>query len=199
MEAFKEIRFPEDISYGSSGGPQYSTDVVTVTSGFEQRNINWHNARCKYNVAHGVKTKEQLDNLINFFRLMKGRAFGFRFKDWTDFEAKNQFIAIGNDTDKTFQLFKTYNVGSLKETRVIKKLVHSSVKVYLDGRIYENVRCDYNNGILYFKEPVGSGIKISASFEFDVPVRFDTDSFSAVIEAYENYSWNEISLVEIRI
>ncbi len=38
--SFTEIRFPENISYGSIGGPEFSTDVVTTHNGCEQRNIN---------------------------------------------------------------------------------------------------------------------------------------------------------------
>jgi hypothetical protein len=45
MVQFSEERFPEDISYGSSGGPGFSTDIVVTQGGFEQRNINWQVAR----------------------------------------------------------------------------------------------------------------------------------------------------------
>ena len=43
--AFVEVQFPTDISYGSSGGPEYATDIVATNSGYEQRNINWAQAR----------------------------------------------------------------------------------------------------------------------------------------------------------
>ncbi|MBY0355033.1 MAG: DUF2460 domain-containing protein, partial [Rickettsiales bacterium] len=74
--SFVEIQFPADISYGSSGGPTFSTDVIEAFSGFEQRNINWSAARARYNVAHGVKTQSQLDELIAFFRARQGKAIG---------------------------------------------------------------------------------------------------------------------------
>jgi hypothetical protein len=53
---FVETQFPADISYGSSGGPEYATDIVASQSGHEQRNVNWQQARARFNVAHGVKT-----------------------------------------------------------------------------------------------------------------------------------------------
>lgn len=93
---FVETQFPTDISYGSSGGPEYATDIVVSQNGHEQRNINWSEARARYNVAHGVKTKAQLDTLIAFFRARKGRAYGFRFKDWTDYKVIDQPIATAN-------------------------------------------------------------------------------------------------------
>jgi uncharacterized protein (TIGR02217 family) len=66
MSRFDEIRFPEDISYGAIGGPQYSTNIVLTSSGNEYRNINYSSSRMKFNVAYGVKTKEQMDKLLFF-------------------------------------------------------------------------------------------------------------------------------------
>ena len=54
--AFVETRFPTDISYGSAGGPEYSTDIIVTQGGYEQRNINWAASRARYNVAYGVRT-----------------------------------------------------------------------------------------------------------------------------------------------
>ncbi|MGE0109945.1 MAG: DUF2460 domain-containing protein [Bdellovibrionales bacterium] len=33
---FHEVRFPDDIAYGASGRPAYSTSVVQTASGYEQ-------------------------------------------------------------------------------------------------------------------------------------------------------------------
>lgn len=65
---FDNVRFPVDIAYGSSGGPEFSTDVVTTFGGHEQRNVNWSGARARYNIAWGVKTQAQLTALTAFFR-----------------------------------------------------------------------------------------------------------------------------------
>lgn len=43
--AFIETRFPVDIAFGSTGGTEYSTDIVITQSGYEQRNSNWAQAR----------------------------------------------------------------------------------------------------------------------------------------------------------
>src|SRR5579864_9177684 len=131
--AFIEVRFPTDIAYGSVGGPQYSTDIVITQSGYEQRNANWSQARACYNVAHGVKTQTQLDTLIAFFRSRKGRADGFRFKDWTDYNVTGQAIGTGDGTTAIFQLIKTYVSGSTSEQRVISKPVIGTVNIYLNS------------------------------------------------------------------
>ena len=199
--AFVETRFPTDISYGSAGGPQYSTDVVITHGGYEQRNANWAEARAVYNVAYGVKTQAQLNALIDFFRARKGRADGFRFKDWTDYQATGQAIGTGDGSTKVFQLVKTYPSGSVTETRSITKPVTGTVTIYLGGvsQSPSSYSLDTTTGRVTFTAAPGSGVAITADFEFDVPVRFDTDRLSATLDTYGSYSCHAIPLVEIRI
>jgi uncharacterized protein (TIGR02217 family) len=96
------VRFSEDISYGSTGGPEFSTDIIITHSCHEQRNINWSTARAKYNKTYGVKSDQQLSELIAFFRAHYGKAIGFRFKDWSDYKATGQKIGIGDGNTMTF-------------------------------------------------------------------------------------------------
>ena len=197
---FVETQFPTDISYGSSGGPQYATDIIISQSGHEQRNINWAEARARYNVAHGVKTKAQLDTLIAFFRARKGRAYGFRFKDWTDYKVTDQFIATADGTSYNYPLIKTYESHDVTETRRITKPVEGSVRVYVnDVEMESGVSVNHATGIITFVVPPSAGAQIHADFEFDVPVRFDTDRLSATMEAYGVHSWQDITLIEVRV
>jgi uncharacterized protein (TIGR02217 family) len=197
---FHEIQFPNDIAYGSSGGPEYLTDVIVLYSGHEQRNLNWEAARARYNVAHGVKTQAQLATLIAFFRARKGKAYGFRFKDWTDYQATGQPVGTGDGTTAVFQLSKTYESGPAGETRVIQKPVAGTVTIYVNAAAQTGgVSVDATTGQVTFTAPPASGAAITADFEFDVPVRFDTDRLSASLDHYESYSWADVPLVEIRL
>ena len=198
--SFVEVRFPEDISYGSSGGPVYSTDVVVTDGGFEKRNINWQSARARYNVAHGVKTQTQLDNLISFFRARKGRAYGFRFKDWSDYTASGQDLGTGDGVATDFQLVKSYNSGGVVENRAISKLVDGSLVVYFDGAVVSSgFTVDLAAGLMVFDTPPAIGVVLTVDFEFDVPVRFDTDALNSVLEDYGLHSWADIPLIELRV
>ena len=198
--SFVEIRFPDDISYGSSGGPEYATDVVATESGYEQRNINWEAARARYNVAHGVKTQAQLNALIAFFRARKGRAIGFRFKDWADFEGIGVTLGTGTGAQTQFQLIKRYSSGGVEEVRMITKPVAGTAKLYLNSVLQSSgVSVDTQTGMVTFSAAPGSGVAVSADFEFDVPVRFDTDRLSASLDAYGVHSWHDIPLVELRV
>ena len=198
--AFHETRFPIDISYGSSGGPGYSTDIVITQGGHEQRNINWQAARARYNVAHGVKAQAQLDALIAFFRARRGRAHGFRFKDWTDYEAVGQSIGVGNGATQDFQLVKNYISGSGSDTRDVVKPVNGTIKIYLAGILQlTGYTVSTTTGVVHFTVAPGGGVAITADFEFDVPARFDTDQLSATLENYGVRSWLDIPIVEVRV
>lgn len=199
--AFIETRFPTDIAYGSGGGPEYSTDIVITQGGYEQRNSNWQEARASYNVAHGVKTQAQLDILIAFFRARKGRADGFRFKDWTDYRAQGQLLGLGDGIRTQFQLVKHYSSGAVDQARTIHKPVAGTLAVYLDALLQDEslYALDAATGILTFDTPPASGGEVTADFEFDVPVRFDTDCLSASLDSYGSHSWYDIPLVEIRL
>lgn len=199
--AFVETRFPTDIAYGSAGGPEYFTDIVVTHSGYEQRNVNWAQARAKYNVAHGVKTQTQLNTLIAFFRARKGRAHGFRFKDWTDYQGIDQEIGTGDGVATVFQLRKLYVNGGITEIRTITKPVASTTAINFDGVVQNPANYTVNtiNGQVTFSSAPADEVVITASFEFDVPVRFDTDKLSASLDNYGVYSWGDIPLVEVRV
>lgn len=198
--SFVETQFPADISYGSSGGPVYSTSVIVLASGHEQRNVNWVQARARYNVAHGVKTQAQLDQLVAFFRARKGRAHGFRFKDWADYKVTGQSIGTGNASATQFQLVKTYTSGSVTETRTVAKPVAGTVKLYLNGvEQTSGVSVNAATGVVTFTSAPGAGVAVTANFEFDVPVRFDTDRLPVTLDSYGAFSCLDIPIVEIRV
>lgn len=199
MTFFSESRFPTDVSYGVSGGPMFHTEVVETSSGEEYRNMRTPYSKNKYNVASGIKNAEQLHEVMRFFRAMKGKAVGFRFKDWFDYQLKNQFIAHSDGKIKKYQLIKSYEIETLCEVRKISKPVKDTVMVFIDGIIYHRVKVDYTTGeIILYKAPKKGGL-ITVDCEFDVPVRFDTDHIAASIENYGVYSAQQISLVEIKI
>ena len=203
---FSEQQFPTDISFSSSGGPSYYTDIISTQNGFEQRNINWHTSRAEYNISHSIKTQEQLDNLIIFFREHRGRAIGFRFKDWIDYKMISHKFAITDGITKQFQIIKQYGSSNNPYKRIIHKPVQNSVTIYINTTKTQDIRStfaqnaiDYTTGIITFAAPPPLGAQLTIDCEFDVPVRFNTDHLSASLESYGIFSWNDIKLVEIRI
>ena len=198
--SFHEVQFPPDISYGATGGPGYSTGVVTMPSKGEQRSQNWAQSRCSYNVAQGVKNQAQLDALIAFYRNRKGKAFGFRFKDWTDFTAVKQVCVAVEEPVHTYQLQKVYtDAAGFIETRRITKPVSGTVKVYGDEVLLtDGYAVDYTKGLITLAYDLNPyPIIVTADFEFDVPVRFDSDEMPISLDTFSTYSWSGITVIEI--
>ena len=177
----------------------FCTDVITMHNGREQRNIRWFSPRARYNVAHGVKTRAQLDELISFFRLHKGRAIAFRFQDMLDSAFTDELLGLGDGARQDFALLKTYRYGARFEQRRITKPVENSIKLHIDGVDSLDYTLDKNNGILSLKHPAKIGSLVKASGEFEVVVRFDTDQLHATLDDYGVYSWGEIPLVQVEL
>jgi uncharacterized protein (TIGR02217 family) len=212
--AFKETpRFPDDIAYGSSGGPSYLTNIIEYYSGKESRNSVWTYPRHHFNAAYGVRSMSDLEDLIAYFHVAKGRANSFRVKDFADFKsckteqtvsALDQVIGAGDGTtgsDGTaaFQLIKTYSSGSTT-SRLIQKPVIGTVVVAIDDTPTLYFTVDTTTGIITFTTghiPL-VGEVITAGYEFDVPVRFDTDSLSTELTYYQQGNI-DVPLIEVKI
>jgi uncharacterized protein (TIGR02217 family) len=200
MLEFDEIRFPEDISYGAIGGPEYSTNVVFTTNGKEYRNINSLSSKMRYNISYEVKTNTQIEKLLAFFRARNGKAIGFRFKDVCDYKAEMELLGIGDGTRQTFQLQKIYQSGESAYIRTIHKPVIGSVKLYIDNQECNlGAAINHQSGEITFDAAIPIGAEVFASFEFDVPVRFDIDYLPISVDEANTYSIKNINLIEIKL
>lgn len=211
MSFLETPRFPDRISFGSVGGPKFNTTVITIDSGWEQRNANWAYPLSTFDAAYGVQTMDQLYELVKFFRVMQGRANGFRFKDHLDFKSHHdnqkddavsdtdQTIGTGDGNTKTFQLIKSYTEGILTKTRIIQKPVVGTTVVSLDDVSQgSGWTVDTTTGIITFTVAPGAGVVVKAGFEFDVPMRFASDSLETNLEFYGGGS-TSVMLTEIRV
>jgi len=203
--AFKESpRFPERIAFGVTGGPAFSTSIVTVTSGEESRNQNWADSRQEYDVSTGVKTEADFRVIGAFFRAVKGRKDGFRFKDFADFQATITEGVVEGITGTTFQLQKKYVSGSDVTLRDIKKPI-AGIVLKNSGTTL-NTPSDYtlNTATGIVTTTVSrTAANLTWSGEFDVPVRFDVDKLVGQIVSKNQHdglliSWDSIPLIEIR-
>lgn len=200
MPTFHEVQFPPKVAYGASGGAEFNTSITTTFSGFEQRNVNWQKARGRWDVSTGIKTKTDMDILQAFFRARFGKAYGFRFKDWSDYQAVGQTLGTGNGTQTAFQLTKAYTSGAYSYSRDIKKPVTGTVKIYLNAVLQgAGFSVDLTTGIVTFSSAPGAGVIVSADFDFDVPVRFDTDTLAVRADGPGIFVWDAIPIVEIRL
>lgn len=206
--AFHEVRFPDNISRGARGGPERRTQIVELASGAEERNASWANSRRRYDVAYGIRRADDLAAVVAFFEARNGRLHGFRFKDWADFKSclpsqapspTNQPIGTGNGSATLFQLTKRYTSGAQSWTRVITKPVAGTVTIALNGTPQASGwSVSTTTGLITFVTAPAAGVALTAGFEFDVPVRFDTDALDVTLDLERLGSITSIPLVEIR-
>lgn len=200
MIAFHEVQFPTDISYGSQGGPEWTTEVIVLGTGYEQRNQLWTYPRERWDVAYGVKERDDLVMLLDFFMARKGRLHGFRFKNHNDYTTgtTQQPIGMGDNNKTTFQLIKRYSSGSYNTDRKIVKPIETTVEVYVNGQAISNWSVDDTTGIVTIIPAPSAGSPVTATFEFDVPMRFDADFLPVSLATYEAGS-AAAPLVELKL
>lgn len=182
--------FPQDISFGSKGGPQYSTSIVIRKSGRETRNINWTYPLHLYDVSYGVKAQSQMNSLIAFYHLHFGRAVGFLYHDPDDYQAVTLDAAgattsdgilgttgLGNGTTTAFQMHKRYVVGASTKTRKITRPKNATITIYLGGVLQSSgFTVNYSTGVVTFSAAPGNAVAVTWRGDFYVPCRFDSDT-----------------------
>lgn len=209
--SFHEVRFPAALSFGSSGGPERRTEIVALNNGHEERNTAWAHPRRRYDAGIGLRSLDDIAQVVAFFEARRGRLFGFRWKDWADFKScppsqapahEDQVIAVGDGSTRSFPLVKTYGTGADGYLRPITKPVAGSVRVAVAGdRLVGGVNytVDSTTGLVSFQHPPGQGMDITAGYEFDVPVRFDTDHIAASVAGFEAGEVPSVPVVEVRL
>ena len=58
---------------------------------------------------------------------------------------------------------------------------------------------DWETGVLTFDTPPAAGERVSAGFEFDVPVRFDTDRIQVSVASFQAGDVPHVPVVEVRL
>ncbi|MCP5039082.1 MAG: DUF2460 domain-containing protein [Rhodobacteraceae bacterium] len=209
--SFHEERFPPNLSFGSVGGPERRTEIVTLANGFEERNTPWAHSRRRYDAGVGMRSLDDVETLIAFFEARRGQLYGFRWKDWSDFKSclpndepafEDQLIAWGDGVKTEFQLIKTYKSGQHDYARPIEKPVVGSLKVGIQGdALVETIHfeVDEMTGIITFGTPPDTGAEVTAGFEFDVPVRFDTDRIQTSVASFKAGDVPNVPVVEVRV
>ncbi len=202
--SFHEVRLPARLAFGSTGGVERRTEVVTVASGFERRATPWAHGRRRYLIGAGVRSLDDAAVLIAFFEARRGRLHGFRFKDFADFRScmpsaaispLDQRLGEGTGEAVSFQLLKLY--GDVE--RPIRKPVEGSVRIAVGGVETATFALDPTTGVVTFAAPPAEGAVVTAGFAFDTPVRFDTDRIDVTLEGFEAGRVVAAPLIEIRV
>jgi len=192
VEAFDDVLFPLALGREAEVAPEVSTAIVTSAGGREARNADWAEARTSYDVGPGVRSEADIAALLGFFRARMGPARGFRLRDPFDFSGEDEVIGVGDGEASVFALVKTY--GAV--TRRITRPVSGSVRLFADG--VETVAFALSGGVVTLDAAPDEGVEVTASFLFDVPVRFAEDRLSVSGATFLAGAAVSVPLVEIR-
>jgi uncharacterized protein (TIGR02217 family) len=192
VEAFDDVLFPLALGREAEVAPEVSTAIVTSAGGAEQRNAGWAEARTSYDVGPGVRGEADIAALLGFFRARMGPARGFRLRDPFDFSGDGEVLGVGDGEASSFALVRTY--GAV--VRRITRPVSGSVRVFLDG--VESEAFSVAGGVVTLDAAPEEGVEVTASFLFDVPVRFAEDRLSVSRATFLAGVAASVPLVEIR-
>ena len=208
--AFHEVRFPANLSFGALGGPERRTEIVRLANGHEERTTPWAHALRRFDAGLGLRSLDDLEALIAFFEARAGQLHGFRWKDWADWRTapasrpirfSDQMIGHGDGETTAFVLSKSYRSGEQVYRRPIAKPVAGTVQVGV-GVEPRSEGADYAfdpvAGVVQFTEPPAPGAEVTAGFEFDVPVRFDTDRIEVSVSRFRAGEVPRVPVVEVR-
>jgi len=197
--SFHEVSLPARLAFGSTGGVERRTEVVTLASGFERRSTPWAEGRRRWLIGASLRSLADMAELVAFFEARAGRLYGFRFRDFMDFRscapgsepaATDQAIGTGDGETVAFQL--------AKGGRMIRKPVEGSVVVAVDGAVVA-AEVDPATGVVTLGAAPGVGAAVTAGFLFDVPVRFDADRIDVTLESFDAGRMAAVPLVEVRV
>ncbi|QTC91602.1 DUF2460 domain-containing protein [Brevundimonas goettingensis] len=204
--AFHEVSLPARLAFGSTGGVERRTEIVTLASGYERRSTPWAQGRRRYLIGSNLRSLDDMAALTAFFEARWGQLYGFRFRDFADFKscgpgamvaATDQAIGVGDGVRRTFPLIKAYG----DQARDIRKPVAGSVRVAVNGvePAASAWSVDTATGVVTFGTAPASGVAIRAGFQFDTPVRFDADRIEVTLESFDAGRMVAMPLIEVRV
>lgn len=201
--AFHNVRLPEEIEQGASGGPRFFTNISTLSSGQEQRNSLWQSQRGLWQIAYGIQDSSSPDSniqdVIDFFYARMGQLHGFRFKDWSDYTITGpQLIGTGDGSETDFQIIKKYTSGATTYNRTITKIVTGTLNVYVNDVLIAGANYTEANGLIVFNVAPTNTHTVKVECEFDVPVRFNQDDLSLTVIRDGVFSVENLEIIELK-
>lgn len=210
---FLDVRLPDFVERGASGGARYSTTVKIRFSGHETRVQNWEDQRGEWDIGYGAgylwddSLAGYLGPIINLYHVAKGRTHSWRFKDHSDFTIPPDFtgdekqqIALGDGSTTAFQIVRSYTAASTTEDRTVDKIVSGTDRLWIEAT--EKTRAasppsageysiDLTTGIVTTGDtPAASGGSgpggeqiVYVQCEFDCHVRFGLDELDVSVIA----------------
>lgn len=205
LASFHDVLFPPAVSFGATGGPERRNEIVALTSGREKRNARVSLSRRRYDAGTGIRSLEDLHDVVAFFEARRGSLHAFRFRDPFDMKScrpqatpspLDQTLGTGDGATLRFALVKVYGEGSDAYHRPIARPRPESLRVAVGG-VEAGFTFDEARAEIVFADVPAVGVAITAGYEFDVPVRFDAERIEISITSFKAGQIPSIPLVEV--
>lgn len=208
--SFHDVRLPARLAFGSTGGVERRTEIVTLGSGYERRSTPWAEGRRRYLIGANLRSLDDMAALTGFFEARRGRLYGFRLRDFVDFKscapgavvsAGDQALGTGDGVRTRFDLIKRYGEAEDAVVRRVRKPVVGTVQVAVAGAVLDasGFVIDAMDGAVTLSMAPAVDAVVTAGFEFDVPVRFDADRIEVTLESFEAGRMAAVPLIEVRV
>lgn len=197
MIDFHNVNLPKYIEIFAVAVTEFSTHCAITKSGREIRNSNSMLPKRSYILKDCRLSKKQFEAFNNFFYARMGKKFSFRLKDYCDFKVEKQLIDKGDGVVKEFQLVKLYSDPVAPYIRKITKPTSESIHLYLGEEPIVPESIDLELGCVSLTDPVPEESELYASFEFDISVRFERDSYQYSFNSDGTISLDDVKLIEV--
>ena len=189
--SFIEARLLEDVESGFSGGPVWRTLTKELRSGVVRRKATRSRPVHRFSASFDNRDFDTLSTLLAAFNATRGAAFGFRFRNWMDYELTSEPLTTGTGAEQSVQIGKRYAFGPESVVLPIRK-PNADCIVRADGTPI-TATINTATGLATFTAPLGSTVTITGTY--DIPVTFSNDDFSAVMQI-RSVSTVDVDLVE---
>lgn len=143
--SFAEVVFPTEISYGCKGRPRFSTSIIGLPSGAEERTARWGYPLFSYNARKAITSDDKLRLVQDFIIKRLGPFEGFLWEDKlnrstdperTTVAANPSFddvlLGVGDGVQTVFQAAMKYE-DVVTRTKNIYKIIPGTAHVGWGG------------------------------------------------------------------
>ncbi len=185
------------LAWSVTKSPMWKTRIQTTVRGRELRIRDQIYPRWKFQQIYSFLSGTvrctpgytEIQIMMDFFQGAQGSWDNWLFLDPSDNFAANQTIGVGNGSQLSFQLVRSF-AGSFAEPIIAP----TSWVIRLDGAVQgSGFSVNTANGVLTFSSPPASGVVITADIHYYFRCRFTTDTLD-----FEEFAkaWWELKRIE---
>lgn len=181
--------------YGWEGGPQFKTLIVGLQNGDEYRNAEWAEVRHSYSAPFNNIDRDAYREIKRMFLVCRGMLHAFRFRDQLDYQAESEDFGTGDASEAEFQLRKISDVDGVEYARNVYA-IRGTPAITINGTPTTAFNINPRTGMVQFDVAPANGAVLRWTGEFDIWVRFGTDSIPFSLDNPDRTN-GSVSLIEV--